>query len=107
MDAVNVKIALNITCSVVTSSSSFFERQQFIPVILILLLSCFNLCGQAAGQIIADRIKTVKDRNNPFLFLNRRHWQIYLSQSFSTHMRNACATLHTVQFYFFILKHIV
>ena len=67
----------------------------------------FNLRGQATGQIIADNIKTVKDRNNALLFLNRRHWQIYLSQSFAAHMRNACATLHTVQFYFFILKHIV
>gem|GEM_PF-4046896 len=74
---------------------------------LILPLSCFNLRWQATCQVITDCIKAVKDRHNALLFLNGRHWQIYLSQSFSTHMRNACATLHTIQFSFFILKRIV
>lgn len=54
---------------------SFFllKAQQLIPIILILLLSCFNLRWQAARQIIADYIKTVKDRNNAFLFFNGRY----------------------------------
>ncbi len=69
---------------------------------LILPLSCFGLRWQAAGQIIADGIKAVKNRNNALLFLNGRHWQIYLSQSFTTHMGNTCTTLHSIQLCFLV-----
>ena len=53
--------------------SHLLKRQQFISVIFILFLACFNFRGQSAGQIIADCIKTVKNRNNALLFLKRRY----------------------------------
>ena len=58
----------------------------------ILLLSCFNLRWQTAGQIIADRIKTVKDRNNALLFLNRRYCNHSLCNIVIVQSRN-CSTL--------------
>ena len=80
----------------------FLKTQQLIPVILILLLSCFNLCGQATCQVIADSIKTVKNIHNIFLSFLTRKWnfdsvQILLVQFRLCAARNIRSQINRVQ----------
>ena len=72
--------------------SHLLKRQQFISVVFILFLSCFDLRWQAARQIISDSIKTVKNRNNALLFLNRRYCNHSLCNIVIVQSRD-CSTL--------------
>ena len=50
------------------------EGQQLIAVILILLLPCGDFGGKTVGDVVAERVKAVKDGDDEVLFGNRRNW---------------------------------
>ena len=47
------------------------EGEEAIPVILVLLATGFNLCGQAIRQVIGELVKAVENGDNSALLFNR------------------------------------
>jgi hypothetical protein len=45
-----------------------WKSQQLIPVIFILLAAGLDFSGQAAGQVVAESVEAVEDRDDAELF---------------------------------------
>ena len=48
------------------------KTQQLVPVVFILLFPGLDLGGEAAGQVVAEGVKAVKDGDDATLFFNGR-----------------------------------
>ena len=70
--------------------SHLLKRQQFISIIFILLLSCFNLCGQANIEVGANLFKVVQHINNAALDIKWRDCHSILCNRVSSQGRSCC-----------------
>ena len=49
------------------------KTQQLVPVVFVLLFPGLDLGGEAAGQVVAESVKVVKDGDDTILFLQCRN----------------------------------
>ena len=69
-----------------------FKSQQLIAIVFILLLPGFDFGGETDGNIVAERVKAVKDADNFILHLKRGDGDIYFIQN------SLCQAWYTASF---------